>query len=49
MIFSSPVTRVDADSEGRAVRVTINLRQQVPYEARQEGNVISLDFQRTGR
>jgi chemotaxis protein histidine kinase CheA len=47
--FSSPVTRVEADSEGRGVRVTINLRQQVPYQARQEGNVISLDFQRTGR
>jgi hypothetical protein len=47
--FSSPVTRVEADSSGRAVRVTINLREQVPFQARQEGNVISLDFQRTGR
>jgi hypothetical protein len=47
--FSSPVTRVEADAEGRAVRVTIQLRQQAPYQARQEGNVISLDFQRTGR
>jgi hypothetical protein len=47
--FSSPVTRVEADASGRAVRVTINLRQQAPYQARQDGNVISLDFQRTGR
>ncbi|NMO18507.1 AMIN domain-containing protein [Pyxidicoccus fallax] len=47
--FNSPVTRVEADASGRAVRVTINLRQQAPYQARQDGNVISLDFQRTGR
>ncbi|MFP2931438.1 AMIN domain-containing protein, partial [Pyxidicoccus sp. 3LG] len=47
--FNSPVTRVDADSSGRNVRVTIQLRGQAPYQARQDGNVISLDFQRTGR
>jgi hypothetical protein len=47
--FSSPVTRVEADASGRAVRVTIQRRQQGPYEARQDGNVISLDFQRAGR
>ncbi|QSQ27753.1 AMIN domain-containing protein [Pyxidicoccus parkwayensis] len=47
--FSSPVTRVEADSAGRGVRVTINLRQQVAFQARQEGNVISLDFPRAGR
>ncbi|MBZ4415578.1 AMIN domain-containing protein [Myxococcus sp. RHSTA-1-4] len=47
--FNSPVTRVDADASGRAVRVTIQLRQQAPYQARQDGDVISLDFQRTGR
>ncbi|MFP2910026.1 AMIN domain-containing protein, partial [Pyxidicoccus sp. 3LFB2] len=47
--FSSPVTRVEADSAGRGVRVTIQLRDSVPFQARQEGNLISLDFQRTGR
>ena len=47
--FSSPVTRVEADSAGRAVRVTIQLRDAVPFQARQEGNLISLDFQRPGR
>ncbi|MCP3060823.1 AMIN domain-containing protein [Myxococcus sp. K38C18041901] len=47
--FNSPVTRVDADAEGRNVRVTVQLRQQAPVQARQDGNVISLDFQRTAR
>ncbi|MCP3101764.1 AMIN domain-containing protein [Myxococcus sp. K15C18031901] len=47
--FNSPVTRVDADADGRNVRVTVQLRQQSPVQAHQDGNVISLDFQRTGR
>ncbi|NTX03992.1 AMIN domain-containing protein [Myxococcus sp. CA040A] len=47
--FNSPVTRVEADANGRDVRVTIQLRQQAPVQARQDGNVISLDFQRTAR
>ncbi|MFY1827865.1 AMIN domain-containing protein [Myxococcus fulvus] len=47
--FNSPVTRVDADAEGRNVRVTVQLRQQAPVQAQQDGNVISLDFQRTAR
>ncbi|MFY2561496.1 AMIN domain-containing protein [Corallococcus terminator] len=47
--FNSPVTRVEADASGRDVRVTIQLRQQAPVQAKQDGNVISLDFQRTAR
>jgi len=47
--FNSPVTRVEADADGGNVRVTIQLRQQAPVQAHQDGNVISLDFQRTGR
>ncbi|WP_426751008.1 AMIN domain-containing protein [Myxococcus sp. Y35] len=47
--FASPVLRVDPSTSGRDVRVTIELRQSAPFQARQEGNVISLDFQRTGR
>ncbi|QSQ16509.1 AMIN domain-containing protein [Myxococcus landrumensis] len=47
--FNSPVTKVEADADGRNVRVTIQLRQNAPVQARQDGNVISLDFQRTAR
>ncbi|ATB47064.1 AMIN domain-containing protein [Corallococcus macrosporus DSM 14697] len=47
--FASPVLRVDPSASGRDVRITIQLRQGTPFQARQEGNVISLDFQRTGR
>ncbi|NVJ27494.1 MULTISPECIES: AMIN domain-containing protein [Myxococcus] len=47
--FNSPVTRVEADASGRDVRVTIQLRQQAPVQAKQDGNVISLDFQRPAR
>ncbi|WP_338867232.1 AMIN domain-containing protein [Myxococcus stipitatus] len=47
--FNSPVTKVEADADGRNVRVTIQLRQTAPVQARQDGNVISLDFQRTAR
>ncbi len=47
--FATPVSRVDPSASGRDVRITIELRQAAPFQARQEGNVISLDFQRTGR
>ncbi|WIG96370.1 AMIN domain-containing protein [Myxococcus sp. SDU36] len=47
--FATPVSRVDPSASGRDVRITIQLRQAAPFQARQEGNVISLDFQRTGR
>ncbi|WP_141619187.1 AMIN domain-containing protein [Myxococcus sp. AB036A] len=47
--FATPVLRVDPSASGRDVRITIQLRQSAPFQARQEGNVISLDFQRTGR
>ncbi|MFP2961471.1 AMIN domain-containing protein, partial [Myxococcus sp. 1LA] len=47
--FASPVLRVDPSASGRDVRITIQLRQSAPFQTRQEGNLISLDFQRTGR
>ncbi|AKQ67409.1 hypothetical protein A176_004321 [Myxococcus hansupus] len=47
--FASPVLRVDPSASGRDVRITIQLRQGAPFQTRQDGNVISLDFQRTGR
>ncbi|GHG73675.1 AMIN domain-containing protein [Comamonas sp. JC664] len=47
--FASPVLRVDPSASGRDVRITIQLRQGTPFQTRQDGNVISLDFQRTGR
>lgn len=43
--FPTAVTRVNADRKGRdKVRVTIDLREQVGYDLRQEGNYLILDF-----
>ncbi len=47
--FASPVLRVDPSASGRDVRITIQLRQATAFQTRQDGNVISLDFQRAGR
>jgi len=43
--FNSSVSRVVAESgEGRNVRIHIQLKENVPYQARQEGNEVVLDF-----
>lgn len=43
--FPTAVTRINADRKGRdKVRVTIDLREQVGFDLRQEGNYLFLDF-----
>lgn len=45
--FDTAVASVDANpGPSRTVRVSIRLKQQVPYETRQEGNELSIEFQR---
>ncbi len=47
--FDSPVLRISADElEGatRQVRVEIKLRNKVPYEVKQAGEMLSIDFRR---
>lgn len=47
--FESPVLRVSAEElegAGRQVRIEIKLRNKVPYEVKQEGEVLSIDFKR---
>jgi colicin import membrane protein len=47
--FDSPVTKVSVEElEGaaRQVRVEIKLRNKVPYEVKQTGEVLSIDFKR---
>ncbi|WNG15947.1 AMIN domain-containing protein [Cystobacter fuscus] len=45
--FNTAVASVDANpGPSRTVRVSIRLKQQVPYETRQEGNELSIEFQR---
>ncbi|ATB37811.1 AMIN domain-containing protein [Cystobacter fuscus] len=45
--FNTAVASVDANpGPSRSVRVSIRLKQQVPYETRQEGNELSIEFQR---
>ncbi len=48
--FDTAVARVMPRSgPGRTVRVEITLKESVPYQATQEGNVVSLEFPRAGR
>ncbi len=48
--FDTAVARVDpAVGPDRSVRVSIKLKEQVPFETRQEGTTISLDFPRPSR
>jgi colicin import membrane protein len=48
--FDTAVASVDANpGPSRTVRVAIRLKQQVPYETRQEGNELSIEFQRPAR
>jgi colicin import membrane protein len=48
--FETAVARVvPRPGPGRTVRVEISLKEQVPYQARQDGNVVSLEFPRPGR
>jgi hypothetical protein len=48
--FNTAVASVDANpGPSRTVRVSIRLKQQVPYETRQEGNELSIEFQRPAR
>ncbi len=45
--FDTAVTAVDADvGPSRTVRVTIRLKERVPFETRQEGNEVSIEFKR---
>lgn len=47
--FDSPVMRITIDElEGaaRQVRVEIKLRNKVPYDVKQQGEVLSVDFKR---
>ena len=47
--FDSPVLRIAAEElEGaaRQVRIEIKLRNKVPYEVKQAGEVLSVDFKR---
>ncbi|HZH18095.1 MAG TPA: AMIN domain-containing protein [Archangium sp.] len=48
--FDTPVASVDADvGPSRTVRVAIKLKEQATYETRQDGNEVSIEFQRSGR
>jgi hypothetical protein len=48
--FDTAVAAVDADAgPSRTVRVAIRLKERVPYETRQEGNEVSIEFQRPAR
>jgi colicin import membrane protein len=48
--FEGPVAAVRPRSgPGRSVLVEIQLKEPVPYQARQEGNVVSLEFPRSRR
>ncbi|PTL77987.1 AMIN domain-containing protein [Vitiosangium sp. GDMCC 1.1324] len=45
--FDTAVASVDANAgPSRTVRVAIKLKQQVPYQTHQEGNELSIEFQR---
>ncbi|HZI04562.1 MAG TPA: AMIN domain-containing protein [Archangium sp.] len=47
--FDTPVVSVDADvGPSRTVRVAIKLKEQATYETRQDGNEVSIEFQRSG-
>ena len=48
--FDTAVALVDAQpGPSRSVRVAIKLKQRVPYQTRQEGNVLSIEFERPAR
>ena len=48
--FNTSVASVAArPGPSRTVRVSIRLKQQVPYQTRQEGNELLIDFQRPAR
>ncbi len=45
--FDTAVVAVDADvGPSNTVRVAIRLKEQVPYQTHQEGNEVSIEFQR---
>ena len=48
--FDTAVAAVDPMSgPSRTVRIAIRLKSQVPYQARQDGNEVSLEFPRPTR
>jgi hypothetical protein len=48
--FDTPVASVDADvGPSRTVRVAIKLKERATFETRQDGNEVSIEFQRSGR
>jgi hypothetical protein len=48
--FDTAVKSVDADAgPSRTVRVAIRLKEQVSYQTRQDGNELSIEFQRPAR
>ncbi|MBM7115122.1 AMIN domain-containing protein [Archangium primigenium] len=48
--FDTAVNRVEADpGPAQTVRVTIRLKQQVPFQTHQEGNELSIEFLRPDR
>jgi hypothetical protein len=48
--FDTAVASVDADAgPSRTVRVAIKLKEQVTYQTRQDGNEVSIEFQRPAR
>jgi hypothetical protein len=48
--FDTSVASVDADAgPSRTVRVAIQLKEQVSYQTRQDGNELSIEFQRPAR
>ncbi|MBJ6765734.1 AMIN domain-containing protein [Myxococcaceae bacterium JPH2] len=48
--FATAVAKVEADpGANRTVRVTIQLKESARFETRQDGNLITLDFQRPAR
>jgi len=48
--FDTAVTSVVADAgPSRTVRVAIRLKEQVSYQTRQNGNELSIEFQRPAR
>ena len=47
--FETAVNRVDPEAGGGHARIVIQLKEQVSFRTKQEGNVISLEFQRPSR
>jgi hypothetical protein len=48
--FDTPVEKVSPEAgPTRSVRIAIKLKESVPYQAKQDGNEVSLEFQRPAK